>query len=426
MVSWRAGCGWLAASVVVLGCGQRSGGGGEEWRAVRDTIGDTLVVRTVSGSVWGGPAMLVQEVTIGVFEGADEYMLGDPTSFAVAPDRSVVILDSQVPVVRVYNADGTHRTDVSRQGGGPGEYGSPDAVAVLPDGRILVRDPKNQRVSLFDLDGGYLGYWPHPGGFNTSRRFFVDHDGHSYASTILERGTAPWEWRFGLIRRDADGVVLDTVPAPAWDYSPAQLRAAREGSSAVRSVPFSPQVAWTFSPLGYVVGGLSTDYRIDLFKPGGTVLRIEREASRVAVQPAEADERRRQLTESLRRQYGAWRWNGPPIPDTKPPFRELVVSDEGDIWVEVSVSGVLREGVQPTDADGRVQLRYWEPPAFEVFAADGRFLGTVRVPEGLRVDPEPVVRGDRIWAVFRDEMDLPTLRRLRIVKGGPSEAAGTG
>ncbi|MEJ2205559.1 MAG: hypothetical protein P8170_15785, partial [Gemmatimonadota bacterium] len=62
------------------------------------------------------------------------------------------------------------------------------------------------------------------------------------------------------------------------------------------------------------------------------------------VRPGVADERRRQLTESLRRQYGAWRWNGPPIPDTKPPFRELVVSDEGDIWVEVSVSGVLPTG----------------------------------------------------------------------------------
>jgi hypothetical protein len=36
---------------------------------VTDTIGDTIVVRTVSGSVWGGPAELAEELRIGVFEG---------------------------------------------------------------------------------------------------------------------------------------------------------------------------------------------------------------------------------------------------------------------------------------------------------------------------------------------------------------------
>ncbi len=56
-----------------------SGGQGSaasDWVAVYDTIGDTIVVRTVSGSLWKDTAQLVPEISIGVFDGPEEYIFG--------------------------------------------------------------------------------------------------------------------------------------------------------------------------------------------------------------------------------------------------------------------------------------------------------------------------------------------------------------
>jgi hypothetical protein len=410
----------VVAAAAVAGCsGEGSGGSTTSWRAAVDSLGDTVTVRTVSGSVWGDTAYLEPEVSIGMMEGPDEYLLGSPRAVAVGRDGTIFVLDRQVLVVRAYGPDGIHVRDIGREGGGPGEYRNPDGMTTLPDGRVLVRDPGNARIAVFDSAGNYLEQWSLPGGFNTSRRFYVDTAGNSYAMVLLQRDVAVTEWTYGLARYSPQGVLLDTVPAPTWDFEAARVVASQEGNMSVSGVPFSPQAAWTFSPLGYTVGGLSTDYRIDLFRPGEPVLRIEREWTPVPVNPAESEERVRRQTLQFQRDFGSWRWNGPPIPDTKPPFRNIIVSEDGNLWVQTSQEG----RATMTEADAREEeartrippLRFEEPPAFDVFAPDGSFLGPVRVPESFSVFPEPIVRGDTVWAVTRDELDVATIVRFRLV-----------
>jgi hypothetical protein len=168
-----------------------------------------------------------------------------------------------------------------------------------------------------------------------------------------------------------------------------------------------------------MVGGVSTDYRIDLFRVGEPVLRIERDWVPIAVKPEEAEERRRRQTAAFRRNFGSWSWNGPPIPDTKPPFRNLFASEEGNIWVLVSQEGQATmtedEAREEERRTNLPPLRFEEPPAFDVFAPDGRFLGHVRVPETFSTRPWPIVRGDSVWAVTRDELDVATIVRFHIV-----------
>jgi hypothetical protein len=210
------------------------------------------------------------------------------------------------------------------------------------------------------------------------------------------------------------------VPAPQWDFEPIDVVALQNGIPSINQVPFTPKVSWTYSPLGYMVGGLSTEYRIDLFRTGEPVVRIEREWSPVAVKPEEAEEQRERVTAEFVQEFGPWSWNGPPIPDTKPPFRNVFVSWEGDIWVLVSQEG----RATLTDAEARREeertdlppQRFTEPVAFDVFAADGRFLGHVRAPLGLRERPEPIIRGDTVWGVARDAMDVATIVRYQVVR----------
>ncbi len=410
----------LVLAVTIAACvedGENTSGG--SWQAVTDTIGDTITVRTVAGSVWGDTAYLEPRVAIGLVEGPDEYLIGSPDAIAIGPDGTVYVLDRQLPSLRAYAADGTFLRDIGRFGSGPGEYRRPDGITTLRDGRLLVRDPGNGRISLFDPNGTYREQWWHRGGISTSRRYYVDRDGRTCTIVVLNADAGIAEWRQGLARYDTAGAVLDTLPAPRWDFEEADLVALQDGIPSLTLVPFTPKDSWTYSPLGYIVGGLSTEYRIDLFRVDEPLLRIEREWMPVAVKPEESEERRRRLTAEFVQEVGPWTWNGPPIPDTKPPFRNVFASWEGDIWVMVSQEG----RATMTEAEARLEdqrsdlplLRFREPVAFDVFGPDGRFMGHVRTRLSVQERPEPIIRGDTVWAVVRDEMDVATIVRYQVV-----------
>jgi hypothetical protein len=164
---------------------------------------------------------------------------------------------------------------------------------------------------------------------------------------------------------------------------------------------------------------LSTDYRIDLYRVVQPVLRIEKDWSPVSVAPEEAAEQERRIRENFRRQFPGWRWNGPPIPRTKPAFDEIYVGKGGRIWVQVSRKGFpavpLEEAREAERLSGRPQLRYREPVAFDVFDPDGRFLGHVRTPDEFRTSPEPIFRGEYVWAIAQDELDVMSVVRYRVV-----------
>ncbi len=410
---------WPAAglALTLAACGGSDAPRPAEWQAAYDTIGDTLVVRTVSGSVWGDTADLVPDVTIGTFEGADEYMFGRVRSLAVASDGSIYVYDSHAKELRKYAPDGTYVATFGREGGGPGEYREPDGgLAVLPDGRVLLRDPGNARISVFSPDGEYIEGWRILGGIHTSRPLYVDAASNCYTILFLNPEADFGEWRLGLLRLGPDGVAADTLPAPVWDYEPSELVATTSDGEGIsmNEVPFTPVVSWVFSPLGYMVGGLPTRYAFDLFVAPHRVLRIERENWTPArVLPAEREEQERIITADLRQVDPSWRWNADPIPDTKPPYTRIYVGARGRIWVHLQQEAIQIESdaVEET-RPGEVPPQTWiEPVAFDVFEPDGRYLGMVRGPEGFSTTPQPVMRGDTVWAVVRGELDVPYIVR---------------
>jgi hypothetical protein len=407
-------------AVALAACAEREPQAASEWQAAYDTIADTVIVRTLGGSVWGDTADLVADLTIGSFEGPDEYMFGQVLSLAVAPDGAIYIFDSHVPALRKYAPDGTYLTTFGRAGGGPGEYRMPDAgLAVLPDGRVLLRDPGNTRITVYSPDSEYLDGWRIRGN-GTSRPLYKDTRANTYTQIVMDTRDEVTEWRFGLVRYGPDGVPGDTLPAPTWRYETPSVVASYDGGrgGTHKYIPFAPRSRWVYSPLGYMIGGLPTDYSFDLFLAPGRVLRIQRTDWRpVTLAPNERIQHEQIVTATMRRTDPAWRWTGPGIPDTKPPYTDLLVGELGRIWV------LLHQGAQKVDPDvtgadepgASPQLTWVEPVAFDVFEPDGRYLGMVRAPEGFSTRPTPVFRGDTVWAVVHGELDIPLIRRFAVI-----------
>jgi hypothetical protein len=115
----------------------------------------------------------------------------------------------------------------------------------------------------------------------------------------------------------------------------------------------------------------------------------------------------------------SWRWTGPRIPATKPYFSGILTGAGGRIWA-------LREGeayesddhdYDPTEPYD-TEIRWRQERVADGFAADGTFLGSVRMPRDLDWRVPPVLRADTMWAVARDELGVQRIRRYELVFPG--------
>ncbi len=396
---------------------------GFDWQVTRDTVGDTILVRTEAGSAWGD-ARLVEEARIGQFDGPDEYTFGRVAAIATAPDGTLYVLDQQPPTLRAYSPTGTFLRQLAGEGEGPGELKQPDSgLAILPDGRILVRDPASARISVFGADGRYETEWRIRGSSFTSTPLYTDRDGNAYVQLFEFEAEGP---RFWFVRYGVDGEPGDTLSVPRGEDAP-QLIARREGpdgrSQSSTSVPFWPGLATTLSPEGQMVVGHSATYSIDIPR-GGKVLRVQRAFDPVPVLGPERDNQRERTVRNMRRTEPGWSWNGPPIPDTKPAFRSLMFDMDGRLWASLysEAEPIPDEEVEwpdPGDDDALPPIRWREPTRFDVFDVDGSYLGQLTAPRGFTTYPRPAITGNRVWAVVRDELEVPYLVRYRIVPEEP-------
>ena len=405
---------WLSGLVALAALAACGGGDRPVLEVQRDTVGDTVIVRTVAGSAWETDARLEPEMRVGAFEGEDVYILGDIHGIAVAPDGSVYLYDRQVPALRKYGPDGEFIATFGREGGGPGEYKNSDGgLAVLPDGRVLLRDPGNGRITVYSPTGEYLESWPLRGGYFTSRPLYVDTAGRAY--TQIWGRTDDGERYSALQPFAPDGTRGDSLPAPEWEYEERAISFETDQLIMMNSVPFTPQPHWAFSPHRYFVGGLSSEYSIDLFKSDGTVLRLQRDVEPVAVADAEAEARKMRITRNFQRYAPDWKWSGPSIPGTKPVFQDIAVGLDGRIWVRLHQPGYLAAEADPDDPSDTDE---WdEPVVWDVFHPDGTYLGQVHAPDNFSVRPEPVFGAEHVWAVTTDELEVEYLTRFRIERG---------
>jgi hypothetical protein len=368
------------------------------------------VVRSTDEGIWDAPRHFVDEMSIGALEGEEEYMLGAINQIAVDEDGGIYAYDFREPSIRYYDADGTYVRSLGGEGEGPGEYR--DAVLAMKvrrDGRLVIRDARNLRLSLYGPDGSFSEQWHVESGLFTSEAMFVDRRDHAYLKIMTGRPERNKQWPIALLHLDDMGTVVDTIPQPTIDGEPLESTGR-----------FGPAKIWTMGPDGSMVVGLSADYTIEVRRPDGSVLRIERDYDPVELA---ADERLEyEAVNDWYRKYQGENLTAeiPPVPSTKPAFKGLTVGDDGRIWVELHGEARKDETVVARAVDERTPpaVTWREPEIYDVFEADGDYLGRVLAPERTGIH---VLRGDTAWGLRTGESGERYIVRMHLepMQGAP-------
>lgn len=351
------------------------------WQSVRETVGDTIIVRTVSGSVWGEPLTLREDLAIGVLEGREELMFGQIQGLALDSAGGLYVFDGSVPALRHFDANGEFVRTLGGRGSGPGEYR--DAVlglAVRSEGRILLRDARGSRLNVYEADGSPAWHWPVNSGLFTNNAMVRDTADHLYLKILLSPPQPNRPWNIGLLHLDAEGQIVDSIAVPTMADEPTDAGGV-----------YLPGKLWEWSPLRALVVGVNVAYRFDIRPVVGPVVRVERDVPPVDVLPEERAELEAR-NEWLRTYQGRFMTaEVQSVPTTKPPYRGFLIGGDGRVWVRRHVTAVkVREGT-PGTPERPPTTSYGEPWVYDVFEPNGTYLGEVRAPEGTSV-----------WLVHRD------------------------
>lgn len=170
--------------------------------------------------------------------------------------------------------------------------------------------------------------------------------------------------------------------------------------------PFLPMLKWARGHDGTLAFGCPANYKFEVRRPGGSVIRVSR-----TWEPP-----RNSRDEQV---FFSGTPNRGPIPDTKPAYHRIWVTDDGRIWVWPGRPGVSIR--RPEYAEHGWPTTIWDyysaTDGFDVFEQSGRWLGHVETPANWWASPlpghqDPLIRGDTVWAVTSDEWGAHYLKKF--------------
>ncbi|MDE0121636.1 MAG: hypothetical protein OXQ93_03510 [Gemmatimonadota bacterium] len=348
-------------------------------------------------------------LSIGELEGEEPYMLHGVLDAARLSDGRIVVANQGSSEVRMFDASGNHLVSWGGEGEGPGEFASLLHVAPWPGDSIVAWYSRGLGISVFDAEGsfgrsfvlrsGVAESWRSPRpigvraggtilsindpeGADTAVVDIWDADGALYASL----GTHPH--REVIVTTDERGYQELDLPAYGRELVTGQwgdlvvashttryeIRAFRDDGALARIVrrEHVPRATTEADREAYVEGELA---------------KVEEQLARAAAIPGlEGMEIRAHLS-SFRGEEGRKLFGSTPLAATFPAFSTILSDASGNLWV--------REYDFPREER--------PAPLWTVFDPDGRVLGFIETPVGLRIGQ---IGEDYILGHYHDELEV--------------------
>jgi hypothetical protein len=219
----------------------------------------------------------------------------------------------------------------------------------------------------------------------------------------------------GLVRLKDGGAFGDSLlPVDLPVSRETYVAVSNDGRSrSATSFRHAPNYYWDWHPNGYFVTGHGGQYEVVIERRQAKPIVIRRTPAPVPLVPDEKAEEKEFIIWSMRQTQPAWSWTGGDLPDNKAPLTGITVTRDGNIWTRVATASerIPPEEMPPQREKSPPPRNYRTPTVYEVFSPSRRFLGRVPMPPRTTMFQAD---GDYIWAITRDEDDLPSVVRLKM------------
>lgn len=337
-----------------------------------------VVVLESTGSVWqGGSAWVVSDsprIRIGVSNGNVAYEFARVTDVTVLSDGHIVVADAGNGQLRFFDSGGAYLSAIGALGVGPGEFKSIRSFSVRGD-VLIAFDDRLQRVSRFRLDGQLIDSTPlqdeaRRGGGGLADVRAVGNQLFAIEATQFTAGSPGQVTRDTIHVLEVDALGTGRRYVAALPGVPIQHLSLR-GRPVSRPIPLAPTPTWDASAEGFYIA-LGEHLEVIAYGgPDGRERRIQRRAPLIATESTDISRWRSILLEGLprgQRSSAGDLLEALSFPEFLPAYSAVRAGPEGEVWAGQFVS----PGVDP-------------PSQWDVYAADGRYLGQVTTPRGLQV-----------------------------------------
>ena len=320
----------------------------------------------------------------------DTYFLGSVQDLDVTTDGHMVVADREATHLKVLRPDGTLLDTLGRPGQGPGEFQGPTSVDVARGDSIYVFDNRVNRLTVF----------PPPPSAKRARSVVITSEVGNLVGLQVLGDRLVGEFTPGYTRKEGlyrpspnswhalDGTTVSRDSLLRVQRMKVATSFEGEGA-AIAYLPFGRVTQVAPGPDGRFYHGINDSLRIRATSLDGTTQTVARiPADPVPITEAERDSALADIPSAIRDPLVS------NFPDTKPAFTDLVVADDGRLWVR-----------RPPEGSDAETTSWW------VLSPDQKTIH--EVPLDADMDLE-VIQDGHVYGTPTTDVGAPAVVRYRI------------
>ena len=310
---------------------------------------------------------LEEEISIGLLDGDDNYILNRPFDLKVSKNGTIYIFDRGDINIRAYSKNGQYLRTIGRKGMGPGEFNVPLYFDLSENGHIYLSDSRNKRVAIFDTTGAYIS------GFNISEGNLdwiqTDNTNIYLSNTSFDNAVM----KLSIHKFSVSGEEIIDFGFFKFVQPMFVSRGEYTISSLSRS---APSTVWNISNDGKLFTGDGDKYQISVYNTEGELeIKFGREFEKIPNKYKQNPNAHKDLNDYLAA------------------FSKFPAFDKnGNIWIKIFTED---------------KIKYF---VYDIFSPDGIYLKQVSLKQRIYV-----MQGENIYSIVHDEDEIPMVKRFRLI-----------